>query len=57
MTITYFLILLSLFCLTFLLWVNVFTGTYHHRGWAFGLLLGEAFIAACCITFIFHNVW
>ena len=54
---TYFLILLSLFCLTFLLWVNVFTGTYHRRGWAFGLLMGEALIAASCITFIFHNVW
>jgi len=57
MTPTYFLILLCFFCIAFLLWVNVFTGTYHRRGWAFGLLLGEAFIAACCITFIFHNVW
>lgn len=57
MSMTYFLILLCLFVLAFLLWVNVFIGTYSRRGWAPVLLYGEAFIAACCITFIFHNVW
>lgn len=53
---TYFCTIIAVFSLAFLAWVNVFTGTYHRRGWAFGLLLGEAFIAACCITFIFHTV-
>lgn len=57
MSMTYFLILLALFWLVFLLWANVFTGTYHRRGWPFCLLYGEAAIAAVCVTFIFHNVW
>lgn len=57
MTTTYFLILLCFFCIAFLLWVNVFTGTYHRRGWAPGLLYGEALIAASCLTFIFANVY
>ena len=54
MTATYFCTIIAVFSLTFLFWVNVFTGAYHRRGWAYGLLLGEAFIAASCITFIFH---
>ena len=54
MTATYVCTIIAVFSLTFLLWVNVFTGTYHRRGWAFGLLLGEALIAASCTTFIFH---
>lgn len=57
MTTVYSLVLVAMFCLTFLLWVNVFTGTYHRRGWAPALLYGEAFIAATCVTFIFRNVW
>ena len=57
MTTVYSLVLVAMFCLTFLLWVNVFIGTYHRRGWAPALLYGEAFIAATCITFIFSNVW
>ena len=57
MTTVYSLVLVALFCLTFLLWVNLFTGTYHRRCWALALLYGEAFIAATCVTFFFHNVW